>query len=68
MFMYKKLKDKKMLDSVAGGLYTPAEKNQKGDLYTPAEKNQKGDFAMKDNTIIEEKNFGKLQAKKIFTE
>ena len=56
MFMYKKLKDKKMLDSVAGGLYTPAEKNQKGD------------FAMKDNTIIEEKNFGKLQAKKIFTE
>ena len=40
--MYKKLKDEKMLDSVAGGLYTPAEKNQKGD------------FAMKDNTIIEE--------------
>ena len=52
--MYKKLKDEKMLDSVAGGLYNQAEKNQKGD------------FAMKDNTIIEEKNFGKLQAKKKF--
>ena len=51
MFMYKKLKDKKMLDSVAGGLYTPAEKNQKGD------------FAMKDNTIIEEKEFWSILSK-----
>lgn len=28
--MYKKLKNDNILDSVAGGLYTPAEKNEDG--------------------------------------
>jgi len=54
--MYKKLKDEKILDSVAGGLYTPAEKNQKGD------------FAMKDNSIIKKKILENFKQKKIFTE
>lgn len=56
--MYKKLKNEKMLDSVAGGLYTPAEKNQKGD------------FAMKDkdNVITKKKILENFKQKKFFTE
>ncbi len=54
--MYKKLKDEKMLDSVAGGLYTPAEKNQKGD------------FAVKDNVITKKKILENFKQKKFFTE
>ena len=54
--MYKKLKDEKILDSVACGLYTPAEKNQKGD------------FAMKDNSIMKKKIVENFKQKKIFTE
>jgi hypothetical protein len=52
--MYKKLKDEKILDSVAGGLYTPAEKNQKGD------------FAMKDNSIMKKKILENFKQKKKF--
>lgn len=54
--MYKKLKNEKILDSVTGGLYTPAEKKEKNN------------FAMKNDMIIKKKILSNYKQQEKLTE